>query len=264
MPATTPRHADRRRLGGEPDRPRRGPRAGPVRRPRPDRCCTSAEQRHWSVDRAAKVMGLHPDQIRRSRSTTTCGCAAGALSRTRADATATPGCCPGRSSPTPGRRTPGPSTRWRRWRPSAGPRSLWLHVDAAYGWARVLTAEGEQELAGHRRGRLGDARPAQVAGPDVRRRLPARPRRPAAAGDVRDAGRTTCRTWHPADDEVNYADYGIALTRRFRALKVWLSVQVLGLDWFRRLAAHWLRAGRIRPGPARSRPACSRSCARGG
>src|SRR5262249_44742805 len=26
--------------------------------------------------------------------------------------------------------------------------------------------------------------------------------------------------------------------RRFRALKIWLSVQMLGLDWFRRLAAH--------------------------
>ncbi len=42
----------------------------------------------------------------------------------------------------------------------------------------------------------------------------------------------------PGDGEVNYADYGIALTRRFRALKIWLSVQVLGLEWFRRLAQH--------------------------
>ena len=33
---------------------------------------------------------------------------------------------------------------------------------------------------------------------------------------------------------MNFADHGIALTRRFRALKIWLSVQVLGLDWFRR------------------------------
>jgi glutamate/tyrosine decarboxylase-like PLP-dependent enzyme len=40
------------------------------------------------------------------------------------------------------------------------------------------------------------------------------------------------------DEEINYADYGITLTRRFRALKVWLSVHMLGLDWFRRLAAH--------------------------
>src|SRR5205085_8842376 len=42
----------------------------------------------------------------------------------------------------------------------------------------------------------------------------------------------------PGDDEVNFADHGIALTRRFRALKIWLSVQMLGLDWFRRLVRH--------------------------
>ena len=42
----------------------------------------------------------------------------------------------------------------------------------------------------------------------------------------------------PAEDEINFADYGIALTRRFRSLKIWLSVQVLGVSWFRRLVEH--------------------------
>jgi glutamate/tyrosine decarboxylase-like PLP-dependent enzyme len=39
----------------------------------------------------------------------------------------------------------------------------------------------------------------------------------------------------PGDDEVNFADRGLALTRRFRALKVWLSLQTLGVGWFRQL-----------------------------
>src|SRR5262249_58135367 len=39
----------------------------------------------------------------------------------------------------------------------------------------------------------------------------------------------------PADDEVNFSDHGIALTRRFRALKIWFSVKVLGVGWFRNL-----------------------------
>ncbi len=52
---------------------------------------------------------------------------------------------------------------------------------------------------------------------------------------------TTCRTWSQSDDQVNFADRGIALTRRFRALKIWLSVQVLGLDWFRALVEHSCR-----------------------
>ncbi len=42
----------------------------------------------------------------------------------------------------------------------------------------------------------------------------------------------------PAADEVNFADRGIALTRRFRALKIWFSIKVLGIGWFRRLVDH--------------------------
>ena len=45
----------------------------------------------------------------------------------------------------------------------------------------------------------------------------------------------------PGHDEVNFADRGIALTRRFRALKVWLSVKVLGVGWFRALVEHSYR-----------------------
>src|SRR5207249_1525645 len=39
----------------------------------------------------------------------------------------------------------------------------------------------------------------------------------------------------PGEDEVNFCDMGLALTRRFRALKIWMSLQVLGLGWYRRL-----------------------------
>ena len=40
---------------------------------------------------------------------------------------------------------------------------------------------------------------------------------------------------------MNFADRGIALTRRFRALKIWLSVKVLGVGWFRDLVEHCCR-----------------------
>src|SRR5262249_34587512 len=42
----------------------------------------------------------------------------------------------------------------------------------------------------------------------------------------------------PNHDEVNFCDHGIALTRRFRALKIWLSLKTLGIAWFRRLIDH--------------------------
>ncbi|HEV3445718.1 MAG TPA: pyridoxal-dependent decarboxylase, partial [Gemmataceae bacterium] len=45
----------------------------------------------------------------------------------------------------------------------------------------------------------------------------------------------------PAEEEVNFADRGIALTRRFRALKIWFSVKVLGLGWFRQLIGRCCR-----------------------
>jgi glutamate/tyrosine decarboxylase-like PLP-dependent enzyme len=45
----------------------------------------------------------------------------------------------------------------------------------------------------------------------------------------------------PGTDEVNFCDRGIALTRRFRALKIWFSIKVLGVGWFRRLVERCCR-----------------------
>ena len=45
----------------------------------------------------------------------------------------------------------------------------------------------------------------------------------------------------PGESEVNFCDHGIALSRRFRALKIWLSLKVLGVGWFRKLVEHCCR-----------------------
>jgi aromatic-L-amino-acid decarboxylase len=45
----------------------------------------------------------------------------------------------------------------------------------------------------------------------------------------------------PTEEEINFADHGLALTRRFRALKIWLSVKVLGVGWYRGLVRHCCR-----------------------
>jgi glutamate/tyrosine decarboxylase-like PLP-dependent enzyme len=116
--------------------------------------------------------------------------------------------------------------------------NLWLHVDAAYGWAAALTEEGRRELSGIDEADSVTLDPHKwlaqtfdVGCVLVRegRRLPETfATRPDYLQDVIS----------DAEDEVSFADYGISLSRRFRALKVWLSVQVLGLDWFRHLVAH--------------------------
>ena len=59
------------------------------------------------------------------------------------------------------------------------------------------------------------------------------------------------------------ADRGIALTRRFRALKIWLSVKVLGVGWFRRLVEHCCRLAELRRGPAATVARLRGRCRRG-
>ena len=63
-----------------------------------------------------------------------------------------------------------------------------------------------EAAGGHRARRLGHARPAQVALPAVRVRLPAGPRGPAAAARVRDHARLPARTRRSPSGEVNFSD----------------------------------------------------------
>ncbi len=54
--------------------------------------------------------------------------------------------------------------------------------------------------------------------------------------------------------EVNFRDRGIQLTRGARALKLWLSVQVFGLDAFRSAVGHGIALAEHAEGLLRSRP----------
>jgi aromatic-L-amino-acid/L-tryptophan decarboxylase len=110
---------------------------------------------------------------------------------------------------------------------------LWLHVDAAYGGFAALAPKGQELLAGIER--------ADSVTLDPHKWL----FQPMECGSVlvRDGTRLE-RTFaiHPdyLDDtdargggEINFADRGLQLSRGFRALKVWVSVQTFGLAAFR-------------------------------
>jgi glutamate/tyrosine decarboxylase-like PLP-dependent enzyme len=58
----------------------------------------------------------------------------------------------------------------------------------------------------------------------------------------------------PADDEINFADCSLALTRRFRALRVWLTVKVLGIAWFRSLIDHCMTLAALAQGLLEASP----------
>jgi aromatic-L-amino-acid decarboxylase len=114
---------------------------------------------------------------------------------------------------------------------------MWLHVDGAYGAPAALCARGRAQLDGL------DGADSLTLDPHkwlfqtpelgcvlVRdgTLLPAA--FTASAAYLRDAA--------AGDDEVNFADRGIALTRQFGALKLWLSLKVHGVDAFERAIEH--------------------------
>jgi aromatic-L-amino-acid/L-tryptophan decarboxylase len=193
-----------------------------------------AEQRHWSIDRAAKIMGLRLDQLRAvpaddSFRLTPENLAKLVFQDRRA------GLHPWAVVANAGAVNTGAVDPLGPLADLCAEQELWFHIDAAYGWTAVLTPEGRDDLAGVGRADSITLDPHKglaqtfeagcVLVRDGRLLRQAFTMRPEYLQDV-----------EPADDEVNFADHGIALTRRFRALKIWLSFKVLGVGWFRRLA----------------------------
>ncbi len=194
------------------------------------------EQRHWSVDRAARVMGLRGDQLRPvpadSHYRLDLAALHDAIARDRVE-----GNLPWVVVANAGATNTGTVDPLAPLADLCREMGLWFHVDAAYGWAASLTAEGKKLLEGIERADSITLDPHKWFGQTFE----------AGCVLVRD-GRLLARTFamrpeymqdvEPAADEINFADHSLALTRRFRALRVWLSVKVLGLGWFRALIEH--------------------------
>jgi glutamate/tyrosine decarboxylase-like PLP-dependent enzyme len=197
------------------------------------------EQRHWSVDRAARIMGLRADQLRPVPADADFRLQPAALAHAMNNDRAA-GLLPWVVVANAGATNTGTVDPLAALADFCREHKLWMHVDAAYGWPAVLTPEGKATLDGIGRADSITLDPhkwfAQTfdAGCVLVRegKLLARAFaiRPEYMQDVA-----------PADDEINFADYGLALTRRFRALKIWLSVKVLGVAWFRSLIEHGCR-----------------------
>ncbi|OAI54035.1 hypothetical protein AYO44_03900 [Planctomycetaceae bacterium SCGC AG-212-F19] len=192
-----------------------------------------SDQRHWSIDRAAKIIGVRPEQVRAVPTGDDYridpGALAGMISWDRAV-----GLRPWALVGNGGTTNTGAVDPLAELARLCRAERLWLHVDAAYGWSAMLTTAGRAKLAG-----IGEADSITL---DPHKWFA----QTFEAGCllVRD-GRLLTDTFAirpdymqdvaPADDEVNFCDQGIALTRRFRALKIWMSVKVLGVGWFRSL-----------------------------
>ena len=209
-------------------------------------------QTHRSVDRALRLLGFGPDQLRRlppdDQFRLDPARLAEAVAADRA-AGRRPFCVIANAGTTnTGTVDPLPALA-----DLADEEDLWLHVDGAYGAAAVVCERGRDRLAG-----LGRAdsltldphkwlfQPFEIGGVIVRNVEHLRRAFRLEAEYLEDAV--------GADDEVNFSAYGIQLTRSFRALKLWMTLKVFG----RRHVARAVRRGFERADQAerllRSRP----------
>ena len=157
-----------------------------------------------------------------------------------------------RSRPSPARRTRAPSTRIGELADVAAAEDLWLHVDAAYGGAARLSARDAGRVPDLDRADSVTVDPAQVVLPGLRHRRAGGPRRPAPrrsrsaaarpeyyrGGETPDAAPPTRRRAHDghgSGDQLNFYKLGFEGTRRWRALKLWMSWKHLGTEGFGRL-----------------------------
>ncbi len=109
---------------------------------------------------------------------------------------------------------------------------LWLHVDGAYGAAAAIAPAASAML-----GAIGLADSLTL---DPHKWL----HQPFECGcvllregrDLAETFRTVPAYLKDSDaglDEINFRDHGVQLTRSFRALKLWMSIQLFGLRAFR-------------------------------
>ena len=198
----------------------------------PDRASVyMSDQTHSAIARAAHIIGIHPERIRRIPSDDGYRLDVGALAEAVAGDRAA-GLHPIAVCGNAGTASTGAVDPLAVLADYCEEQGLWLHVDGAYGGFAVVVEEGRAQLAGIER--------ADSIGLDAHKWF----FQPYEAGClmVRDVGTlesafglrpdvlqdTVWGANHP-----NFADRGLQLSRSFRALKVWMSIQTFGLDAFR-------------------------------
>lgn len=211
-----------------------------------------SDQAHSSLEKALRVLGFRPDQIRRLGCDEDFRLPVDDLSRAIAQdrASGRRPFCVIASAGTTNTGAIDPLPQLRR---LCDTERLWFHIDGAYGAAAVLCDEGRRLLDG-----LALADSLSL---DPHKWL----YQPFETGCVliRDGShlRNTFRLLpdylqdvHRNTEEVNYTDLGIQLTRSFRALKVWLSFKMFGVAAFRESIARGFRMAELAEQQLRKMP----------
>jgi glutamate/tyrosine decarboxylase-like PLP-dependent enzyme len=194
-----------------------------------------SDQSHSACERAARIIGVRPDGIIKIASDELFRIQISGLERAVSEARSrgyTPiAVCANAGATNTGAIDPLPEMA-----AFCARERIWLHVDAAYGGFAMLCERGKALLEGMQ---LADS-----ISLDAHKWL----FQPFEAGCVmvRDVAMLErAFSVHPeylqdtrlGMEQVNFADRGLQLTRSFRALKVWMSIQTFGLAAFRRSIA---------------------------
>jgi glutamate/tyrosine decarboxylase-like PLP-dependent enzyme len=190
-----------------------------------------SDQAHSSVAKGARMIGIGPDRMRKLPSDRNYRLSIDALAESvRGDRAAglEPYCVIAAAGTTnTGAIDPLPELA-----DFCGAEGMWLHADGAFGAAAVLSEDGKRQLAGLDRvdSIALDAhkwlfQPIECGCLLVRNVRMLREAFYERPEYLRDADTT--------DAEVNFSDMGPQLTREFRALKLWMSIQVFGMEAIR-------------------------------
>jgi glutamate/tyrosine decarboxylase-like PLP-dependent enzyme len=187
-----------------------------------------SELTHRSIDKALRVLGFRPTQFRRLPADVAGRLSPDAVRRAVATDRAA-GLNPFLIVANAGTTNTGAVDPLAELARLAHDQGLWLHVDGAYGAAAALTARGKAVLDG-----LGGAhsvvvdphkwlfQPYEIGAVLVRDMTWLRRAFTMDADYMQDTG--------AGQGEINFCDHGLQLTRGFRALKLWLTIQVFGMD----------------------------------
>ncbi len=187
-----------------------------------------SDQIHFAISRGMRVLGFAPEQLRVIKSDAQFRLPAADLAMAIAEDRAA-GKRPFCVIATAGTTNCGAVDPLEALADFCAQEKLWLHIDGAYGAPAMLTERGARALQGLARADslALDAhkwlfQPIECGVVLVRQRRwlsQTFKETPAYLKDMQQAG-----------DELNFMYQGIQLTRQFRALKLWLSFKVFGLD----------------------------------
>jgi glutamate/tyrosine decarboxylase-like PLP-dependent enzyme len=191
-----------------------------------------SDQSHTALSRAATIVGVRPERVRKVASDERFRIDLAELSRRVAEDRAA-GFTPIAVCGNAGATNTGAVDPLAELADFCEAEGIWFHVDAAYGGFAILTEKGRALLEGMER--------ADSIAMDAHKWL----FQPFEAGClmVKDVRRLeeafSVRPEYLQDtewglDHPNFGDRGLQLSRSFRALKVWMSIQTFGMAAFRR------------------------------